>query len=414
MTRAVAARERAIGALLAVRSFLDEHPDPATHEPELGKLFEPAALALRAYVGASGQAMPALDPRDIAGSVERLLDFTGGNGVGGPLAGMSAPPYPGSGGVNPTGPRSWGLGAGVVSAIEQRGIRYGAELVSSANVPVVVPIRREPVADFRAARFVADIIPEEEAIGGRFAYWRQTVRTNNAAAVAAGARKPTSVYTGVKVSDEVVTVAHLSEPVNRFDLEDAAMLRQFLTDELEYGLRLALDEEILNGDGTGASMTGIVDGATAEVWGGSLLATTRNAVTSLEELDVTPSHFVLPPAAWQAIEEEAASTFAALPAMSPLDSIQRRLHGFPVVVSNAVTAGTGILGDFRNYAVLYRTGPIRVDWTEAMYRTAAEMGDGSPGTDFARNMLTFRAELRANIAVLKPSAFLALDLLEAS
>lgn len=402
-------REAALAGYHAARDFLRDNPTAtASNNARFQELYSGASRHLMNTCQLLGVEPPKISTEDPREAVDRVLTWMeAGPGPGdGPVASM--PRYPGAGGVE-SGGRTWRLGAGVVSALEQRGIRFGAELTTSGNVPVTVPIRREPVSDFRAARFVADIIPEEDAVGGRFAFWRQTVRTNNAAAVAPGARKPTSIYTGEKVSDDVTTVAHLSEPVNRFDLEDAAMLRQFLTEELEYGLRLALDDEILNGDGTGARMTGIVDGATAEPWGGSLLATTRNAVTSLEELDVMPSHFVFPPAIWQEIEEEAQTSFATLPALSPLDAVARRLHGFPVVVSNAVGVGTGILGDFRNYAVLYRTGPIRVDWSENMY-DPDKFGVGDGGSDFEANQLRFRAELRANIAVLRPAAFLSLDM----
>lgn len=406
-----AARERALTALYDADSWIRNAPISAANNSKFHELWKVAQAELRRYESAGGAPLPAATSQDPERRLAQLIDhFVGPVAAGAsPVAGL--PAYPGSAGdTGAGGSRSWGLGAGVVSAFEQRGIRYGAELVSSANVPVAVPLRAEPVADPRAARFIADIIPEEDAPGGRFSHWKQTVRTNNAAAVARLARKPTSIYTGTRVNDEVTTVAHLSEPVSRFDLSDAPMLRQFLTDELEYGLRLGLDDEIVNGDGVAPSMLGILDQATAEPATPALLTTTRNGITTLEELETAPSHFVFSPATWQAIEEEAQTTYATLPAMSPLDATARRLHGFPVVVSNAVPNTIGILGDFRTSAILYRTGPIMVDWSENMYRSIAEMGDGAAGTDFARNAITFRAELRAKLAILRPAAFLALDL----
>lgn len=406
--REVAYREQALAKLLEARNFAEEHADPMSAADKKkfdGLMAEFNALDLKRQQ-AAGLAPSEASPTDLDGA----LDYFTGHPGSVPLSTMIY-----SSGSQGRSPRSWGLGAGVVSTIAERGVGFAAELATAANVPVSVPIRRTPVHDPRAARFVADIIPEEDAPGGRFEYWKQTVRTNNAAAVARGARKPTSIYTGAKVPDSVTTIAHLSEPVNRFDLEDAAMLRAFLEGELEYGLRKALDDEIVNGDGNATSMSGILDQAASETWGGSFLGTTRAAIVTLEELDVTPTHFVFAPATWAAIEQEASTDFSALPAMSPLDSVSRRLHGLGVVVSNAVPADGGILGDFTERSILlYRTGPIRIDWSENLYRSAADMGDGNPGTDFERNMLAFRAEMRAKVALLIPAAFLSLDLAEPS
>jgi HK97 family phage major capsid protein len=412
----VEVREAAIGKLLAARSFLIEHPVPTkAAQAEFGDMYSAATAQLRQFADSVGKSVPQsrfgagnVEPEQAMERIEELLAWAGhGSSAGtGPAAGV---PFPGSGLVSGDR-RAWNLGAGVVSALQQRG-GFEAALVTSGNVPVAVPMRTEPVTDARAARFIADLIPEDDAPGGRYSYWKQTVRTNNAAVVAAGARKPTSIYTGVKVDGTVTTIAHLSEPVNRFDLSDAPMLQAFLTAELEYGARLAVDDEIVNGDGTGAHFDGILNQAASVSYIASLLATTRAGITALEQLDNAPTGFVFSPQTWADIEEEAQAQFASQPALSPLDRVARRLHGLPVVVSNAVADNTGILGDFRQ-AVLYRTGPVLVDWSDAIYR--ADLGDGDPGTDFERNMLTFRAELRARLALLRPAAFVQLDLNEPS
>ena len=77
-----------------------------------------------------------------------------------------------------------------------------------------------------------------------------------------GSRKPTSIYTVERVDDHTKTIAHLSQPVPRQDLDDAALLARFLDDELTYGLRLAVDAQILSGDGTSDGMTGFLDPGT--------------------------------------------------------------------------------------------------------------------------------------------------------
>jgi uncharacterized protein (UPF0264 family) len=74
-----------------------------------------------------------------------------------------------------------------------------------------------------------------------FSYLRQTVRTNNAAVVAEGAVKPTSVYTVVKVPNSLVVVAHLSEGIPRFWLIDQVSLETFVDNEMNFGLQLAVE-----------------------------------------------------------------------------------------------------------------------------------------------------------------------------
>ncbi len=65
------------------------------------------------------------------------------------------------------------------------------------------------------------------------AYLWQTVRTNAAAVVVEGAVKPTSTYSVVKVPNSLVVVAHLSEGIPRFWIDDNATLNAFISNELE-------------------------------------------------------------------------------------------------------------------------------------------------------------------------------------
>lgn len=69
-----------------------------------------------------------------------------------------------------------------------------------------------------------------------YSYLRQTVRTNNAAVVAAGAQKPTSVLTVEEVTTTLDVVAHLSEYVDTYLLADNANLESFIDGELRDGI----------------------------------------------------------------------------------------------------------------------------------------------------------------------------------
>ena len=72
-------------------------------------------------------------------------------------------------------------------------------------------VHPDPVALGQVAQSLLDVLPAKAHTTPEYAYLRQTVRTNNAAVVAEGAVKPTSVYTVVRIEDSLVVIAHLSE-----------------------------------------------------------------------------------------------------------------------------------------------------------------------------------------------------------
>lgn len=383
-----AAREAALGAYQEARRLADDG-DAAAFDAAMER-FKKADAAYRKAAGISG---PLDYAQDVVGSA----------------AGMPAMRFPSgySGG-------SWNVGASVVDSINRRGTGFMAALVTGGSIPVTVPLSTTPVTDPRAARFLSDIIPMPDdggAPNGHFSFLRQTVRTNLAAPVAKGAKKPTSIYTLERVDGQTVVVAHLSEPIDRHDLSDAPLLRQFLDDEMTYGLRLAVDDQYLNGDGTGAEMDGILAaGITTITPQDTMLATTRRAITTLEQRELQPGWFVFNPIDWEEIELEAIAQFASNPNMpAAVDRMARRLHGVPVLVTNRIAATFGLLGDFAGSSEQRQTGDIRIDWSEAVY-DPDKFGVGDGGTAFEANQVVFRTEGRWAINVKRPDGFLQIDL----
>jgi HK97 family phage major capsid protein len=338
-----------------------------------------------------------------------------GNEIGYQPAGSG---YTGSPGGSYTPPSDWrkssgGWGAKVADYHAKAGAK---SLLTTGSVPVSVPLAPEPVKPGERAQFLRQLLAVERVgAGERFRYLRQTVRTNNAATVPEGARKPTSIYTLDDVEDRCRTIAHLSEPIPRQQLDDAALLRQFVDAEMRYGLELELDDQILNGDGTVSAtvdnLTGILNtsGIQAQPWSSNVLTTTRKAITALESADLTGDGWVFNPTDWEAVELAAAEQYAANPNQpTPVDRQARRLWGLPVVVTTAMAAGTAVLGDWRGAAKLYIREEARLDWSENIYRPDA-LGAGVGASDFERNLVTWRAEGRFGLAVLRPSNFIEVD-----
>lgn len=300
---------------------------------------------------------------------------------------------PADGSPRPTG--AWG--AAVVRQLRESapaGIK--AVLGPAGSVSIPVPTG-QPATQPYLARHLRELIPTEDAPGGVFSYLRATLRDSAAAVVARGAEKPTSTYGLTRIDGTTSVVAHLSEPISRVDIDDDARLGQFIDLEMRRGLDLALDGEIVAAIQAAGPL---VEGYIAS----SSLTTVRRAITRLQERDVAPTALAIGPRDWEALEQEAVTTFAANDnIVAPVEASPRRVWGVPVLVSSAMLPGQAILGDFATSAALYQTGDVRLDWTEAM---AGEDGV----TDFAKNLVRFRAEGRWGPAILRAYAFVVVAL----
>jgi HK97 family phage major capsid protein len=106
--------------------------------------------------------------------------------------------------------------------------------------------------------FVRSLIPTTRVNSDKVAYIRQTVLTNNAAAVAAGALKPTSVITAAREEAPIRVIAHISEALDRSMLSDYDQLIRFIDDQLRLGVLLEEERQILLGSGVAPNLTGIL------------------------------------------------------------------------------------------------------------------------------------------------------------
>lgn len=234
-----------------------------------------------------------------------------------------------------------------------------------------------------------------------WSYLRQVARVNNAAPVQAGALKPTSVYTVEKVTKGVTTLAHLSEKIPRQTLSDAGGLEEFLRMEMEFGLREELESQIVSGNGSGTAegqnFTGILNtsGIQAVPFSTDRIGTARNAITALEAVGITPTAFALSPQDWASIETTRGSDGHFLAPGGPVDRGAARLWGLRVVTSTAVPTGVGIVADWAGSMVLRMREDAVMEWFNSAYDAAAA------ATDYQRNLVQARAELRAGFGVMR-------------
>jgi HK97 family phage major capsid protein len=276
------------------------------------------------------------------------------------------------------------------------------------------------LGDLGRAETLLQFIPREQIGEDNVSYLAETERTHEAAPVAAGEAKPVSTYKLERKDDRVRVIAHLTEPINRFWLADAPLLKSYIDGVLREGLMLELEYQIIQGDGTGENFLGILNwpGILAEPFAVDAITTCRRAITALELYSITPSGFVLHPADWETIElayDEGVYQMTSSEAQPPVDRARRRLWGLPVALSTNCPEGVGILADWANAVHLWECGAVRIDWSESVTIPSTEYdADKEFYSAFETNQVVFRAELRAILGVPRANGIVEIDLLAGS
>ncbi len=282
-----------------------------------------------------------------------------------------------------------GLAGALARQIQPDGVKA---LAPSGAAVVGQEFTADPVALGKPALSLLEVIPVVQHSSPEFAYLRQTTRTNNAAVVAAGALKPTSVYTVTRIENALVVIAHLSEGIPRHWLIDNTSLETFLDGELRYGLQAAVEAKVL-ADVNGTSGTQVVAYAT------SVLTTLRKGITKLETAGYTASAFVLHPTDWEGVELALSAQSAVEHMGLPYDPATRRLFGVPVVTTNAQAAGVGHVVATDSVALDTDTRGVDVQWSE-----------NATADSFGKNLVFARCESRYATSVFSPLGVVTLDL----
>lgn len=279
-------------------------------------------------------------------------------------------------------------------------------------------VQRDPMVTppMRTKR-VRDLFPVRRTNAAVIEYFRQLGFTtlqsghgvNSASSVAernsgntAFGLKPQSSFAFVGEQAPVRTLAHW-EAAHRNVLADEPQLRSIIDNELLYGLRLLEDNQILNGDGTGENLLGVLQTPNIQTYSWSSGATTpvpdtkadalRRAATLSFLAYYEPSGIVLHPNDWEDIELTKDENGQYLVAVSVAMGGEPRVWRMPVVDTPAIAEGTGLVGAFGTGAQLY-------DREEASIRISEQHSDF-----FVRNAIVILAEQRLALAVKRPEAF---------
>lgn len=276
--------------------------------------------------------------------------------------------------------------------------------------------QRDPmvVAPTRTRR-VRDLFPKRTTNAAVIEYFRQigytspagmTPPANNAAPVAERSGSPavftTKPQSGLKFTGHqapVRTLAHW-EAAHRNVLADEPQLRSIIDNELMYGLRLLEDTQILNGDGTGENLQGVLQTSDIQTYSwssgavGDLKADAIRRAATLSFLAYyEPTGVVMHPNDWEDVELSKDDNGQYLVAVSVALGGQPRLWRIPVVDTPAIAEGTALVGAFGTAAQIY-------DREQASIRISEQHADF-----FVRNAIVILAEQRLALAVKRPEAF---------
>lgn len=288
-------------------------------------------------------------------------------------------------------------------------------LAASAGSLVRPDRRPDVVISAERLNFIRQLLPSIPTTSNAVEVMRENVYTTNA-----GTQAPSSANTAIGAGEfqtkgesnityqlitvPVRTMAHWI-PASRQVLSDAPLLQRLIDAKLMYGLNLLSDSQLLFGDGTNQNLTGLMVDAGVETVGqlaagttttqrpGAMLDHIRAAVTRCQTFDFyNINGIVLNPVDWGTLET-AKGTDGHYIWISVPNGGEPFLWRVPVIVSNAMTAGNFLLGDWTRGATIYdrEQMDIRVSESHSDY--------------FVKNGVAILAEERYGFGIELPKAY---------
>ena len=274
-------------------------------------------------------------------------------------------------------------------------------------------IERDPmVIRPQRTRRVRDLFPARSTTAAIIEYFQMTGFTNAASSVAERNPgntqfqiKPQTTLNFVGQQAPIRTIAHW-EAAHRSALADEPQLRSIIDNELLYGLRLEEDRQILQGNGVGENLLGILNSGIQDYNWSAGAATPvkdtkadaiRRASTLAYLSFYEPTGVVVHPNDYEDIELTKNTQGTYLFAVSIQQGGEARMWRMPVVDTPAMPENRALVGAFGTGAQIY-------DREQANIRISEQHADF-----FIRNAIVVLAEERLALAVKRPEAFVNVD-----
>ena len=252
---------------------------------------------------------------------------------------------------------------------------------------------------------IRDILPASPTTSNLIEFVRENVYTNNAGPQVAGSpeafenvTKPESGITFTLATAAVTTLAHFI-PASKQVIEDSASLQSFINGRLMYGLKLKEETQLLLGTGSNGELNGIHTQATAYTVQSPQLTNEidiiREMIKQAHVSEYFPDAILKNPQDWYDIDvRKVGSSDDRYVVGNPREMSVARLWGLPVVITNSLTSGQAVVGNFA-------LGAEIKDRAQALVELSLE-----DSTNFQKNMVTIRAEERIALCVYRTEAFI--------
>ncbi len=250
-----------------------------------------------------------------------------------------------------------------------------------------------------------------------YVYLEETTFTNNAGSVAESADISTSNEGALAFTERTESIRKMATflPVTDELLADVAGIQGYVNSRLQTMMKLNLDNQLVNGDGSAPNLTGVLNKSGINTfdyssYSGELakLGQIYQAITEIrKDAFVEPDSIVMHPSDWYqivtSVGDLAGTDSAGYTSKNPLfvvaggfgADVAPRIWGLKVVPSTVIAEGTALVGKFGGG-----------DAAQVVMREGVDLAVSDSHSDFfAKNQLAIRLTMRLGFVVYRPTAF---------
>lgn len=277
----------------------------------------------------------------------------------------------------------------------------------SSIAPALTDVDTRLVEGYRRPLLIADLFGSESITGTALTYFVENASVEGAfATVAENGQKPQiSFGDPTPVTESLKKIAAFYKESDEI-IEDAAWLVSSINNRALYLHDLAEENQLLNGNGTGNNLTGILNrsgiGAATYANGGSvsaddifkaMMSVQNNSGFAADAIVINPTDYQALRLAKDGNQQYYGGGYFYGAYNNGAIVEQPALWGLRTVVTSAIPAGTVLVGAFKAGGSVIRKGGTTVE----MVNTNED--------DFTNNRVTIRVENRLALAVRYPAAF---------
>ena len=250
-----------------------------------------------------------------------------------------------------------------------------------------------------------------------YVYLEETTFTNNAGEIAESGDISSANESALAFTERTESIRKIATflPVTDELLADVSGIQGYVNSRLTTMMRLRMDNQLLNGDGSAPNLTGVLNKSGINTfdyssYSGELnrLGQVYQAITEIrKDAFVEPDSIVMHPSDWYqivtSVTDQAGTTSAGLASKNPLivaaggfgGDVAARLWGLTVVPSTAIAEGTALVGKFGGG-----------DAAQIVMRQGVDLAVSDSHSDFfAKNQLAIRLTMRMGFVIYRPTAF---------